>query len=467
MLRPRVSLCLIAKDEEANLPRCLASVAGLVDEVIVVDTGSSDRTPELARTFGARVFHLPWEDDFARARNYSLEQASGQWIFCLDADEELVGGRERLGELLAAEGVEGYWVEILNLVDTPEGVRDCLRHYSLRLWRHRPHYRFRGPIHEEIFSSIREARPEARLAVAPLRIVHYGYTAAAKKVRNKAERNLRIVERALAADPANPELKYYQGLEYWQLGRPQKAAECFAEAWDNWGWEQPLPARLVRDYAVCLLALERYPQARQIVERGLAWYPDYPDLLYLLAHAQRALGQREEAVESLNRCLALGEAGPGYVTTLGTGGHKACLLAGEILEEMELFSEAAKAYTVALQRAPNYLPALYGLMRVLSRLGDPAWCVAYLDRYFDFTTPRAVAAVVGAAAAAGTTEVGIRLAQKALAGAPEEPAFRRELARAYLLRAKEILDRARHLRGVPRLEEERERIEAALAGAES
>jgi tetratricopeptide (TPR) repeat protein len=223
----------------------------------------------------------------------------------------------------------------------------------------------------------------------------------------------------------------------------------------------------VRDYAVCLLALERHPQARQIAQRGLEWYPDYPDLLYLMAHAQRALGQREEAVESLNRCLALGEAGPGYVTTLGVAGHKACLLAGEILEEMALFSEAAKAYTVALQRAPVCLPALYGLVRVLSRLSEPTGCVAYLERYFEFATPRAVAAVVAAAAAAGVTEVGIRLAQKALAAAPEEPAFRRELARAYLLRAKEILDRARHLRGVPRLEEERERIEAALAGAES
>jgi glycosyltransferase involved in cell wall biosynthesis len=83
----RVSLCLIAKNEEANLPACLPSVAGLVEEMIVVDTGSTDRTKEVAAQLGARVFDFTWVDSFAAARNESLRHATGDWILWLDGDE--------------------------------------------------------------------------------------------------------------------------------------------------------------------------------------------------------------------------------------------------------------------------------------------------------------------------------------------------------------------------------------------
>ena len=88
-MSPRISLCMIARDEAAQLPRCLASVRGAVDEVVLVDTGSRDRTREIAREHGARVESFAWCDDFAAARNASLARASGDWVLVLDADEEL------------------------------------------------------------------------------------------------------------------------------------------------------------------------------------------------------------------------------------------------------------------------------------------------------------------------------------------------------------------------------------------
>src|SRR5262249_33980822 len=100
--RPRVSLCMIVRDEEANLPACLASAADLVDEVVVVDTGSTDRTREVAARFGARVFDFPWVDDFAAARNESLRHATGDWVFWMDADDRLdEDNRGRLRGLFA------------------------------------------------------------------------------------------------------------------------------------------------------------------------------------------------------------------------------------------------------------------------------------------------------------------------------------------------------------------------------
>src|ERR1700730_15626481 len=87
--RAHVSLCLIARNEEANLPACLESAADLVDEIVVVDTGSTDRTKEVAARFGARIYDFAWVDDFSAARNESLRHASGDWIFWLDADDRL------------------------------------------------------------------------------------------------------------------------------------------------------------------------------------------------------------------------------------------------------------------------------------------------------------------------------------------------------------------------------------------
>ena len=100
-MRMRVSLCMIARNEALTLPRCLTSVAGLVDEIIVVDTGSSDNTRTVAQELGAQVHDFAWVDDFAAARNESLRHASGDWIFWLDGDEHLdADNRAKLRTLL-------------------------------------------------------------------------------------------------------------------------------------------------------------------------------------------------------------------------------------------------------------------------------------------------------------------------------------------------------------------------------
>jgi glycosyltransferase involved in cell wall biosynthesis len=105
--RPRRSLCMIVRDEEQDLAECLESVADLIDEIVVVDTGSTDRTCDVARHFGARVFNFPWVDSFAAARNESLRHATGDWTFWLDADDRLSGvNRTKLQRLFAGLGDE-------------------------------------------------------------------------------------------------------------------------------------------------------------------------------------------------------------------------------------------------------------------------------------------------------------------------------------------------------------------------
>src|SRR5207248_6049870 len=132
--RARVSLSMIVKDEEANLPGCLLSVADLVDEIVVVDTGSSDQTREVARQHGARVHDFPWIDDFAAARNESLRHATGDWIFWLDADDRLnEENRQKLRGVFAGLKDENvaYAMKCRCLPDPQTGTATVVDHVRL------------------------------------------------------------------------------------------------------------------------------------------------------------------------------------------------------------------------------------------------------------------------------------------------------------------------------------------------
>ena len=119
-----VSLCLIARDEEDYIQDCIRSVSHLVDEVILVDTGSRDETANLAREAGARVFFHRWENDFALARNHGLGQAASEWILVLDADEILEPVKaDEFGTLLAREEVAGYFLKVKSYLGSGRAVR--------------------------------------------------------------------------------------------------------------------------------------------------------------------------------------------------------------------------------------------------------------------------------------------------------------------------------------------------------
>lgn len=170
-----VSLCMITNNDERTLPRCLKSVRSLVREVIVVDTGSTDATKRAAKDFGAQTFDFACKDDFAGARNFSLERASSDWILVLDADEVLVYDSEKdFAKLLKEPSVEGYYLKIVNLLGSPPEL-ETSEDLTIRLFRRRPEYRFEGSSNEEIRPVITRIAGEKALKRAPLTIYHDGY----------------------------------------------------------------------------------------------------------------------------------------------------------------------------------------------------------------------------------------------------------------------------------------------------
>jgi hypothetical protein len=184
----RLSACLIARDEEETLPRCLASLTGVVDEICVLDTGSRDRTPEIARLHGAKTGFRAWDQDFSTARNASLELASGDWILQIDADEEIdptsLDGLRRDLE----NGPPCRLVEVQLLDGTPNPATVQLA----RLFRRDERIRYSRPVHESVVDSLAHAGLPPP-SPCSLRLVHHGYKPEFVARRDKHQRNLSIL----------------------------------------------------------------------------------------------------------------------------------------------------------------------------------------------------------------------------------------------------------------------------------
>lgn len=193
-MKPFLSASMIVKNEALGLETALEKLKPYFDEIIVVDTGSSDRTPAIAREAGAKVFHFKWGNDFSRARNFSLAKASGSWIFVLDADEFLeLSDLKNLRDFLAGAKADVFYCPVLavsqsSLELTPEK-REVLSLYFLyRLFRNSTKIKFFGRVHESIYPAI--ARYNLKVAQLPWPIYHFGYDPALKNHRQKMARNL-------------------------------------------------------------------------------------------------------------------------------------------------------------------------------------------------------------------------------------------------------------------------------------
>jgi tetratricopeptide (TPR) repeat protein len=295
---PKVSLCLIVKDEETHLPACLDLAADLVEEIIVVDTGSTDATREAARRCGARVYDFPWCDDFAAARNESLRHATGDWIFWLDADDRLdEANRLRLRTLFAGLPDENvaYLMKYVALDDGAPGRTSAVDH--ARLFRNDPQIHWEYRVHEQILPTI--GRLGGRMQPTDVVIYHLGYRDAAV-VRRKLERNGRLLELDVAERPDDSVVLFNLGRTYLRLGRVAEAVSPLGRCLRG------LPAELGHilrtAYALLVEAHCRLGQSREalaICLEGRSRFPDDLELLLGEGLVRRDLGD----VRGAEACL--------------------------------------------------------------------------------------------------------------------------------------------------------------------
>jgi glycosyltransferase involved in cell wall biosynthesis len=388
---PKLSLCMIAKDEADQIGRCLTSVKEAVDEMIVVDTGSTDATAAIAAQLGARVADFPWDDHFGAARNFSLELATGDWILVLDADEALEpAGRERLRRIIHNdEPVEGYFCKLLNYVSVSDWT-EVNPGMVFRLFRNKPEYRFQGAIHEQIINVIAGGNPQAKLAVREdLQILHYGYLKDAAWLKAKRQKYLSLVERALASAPEDRLLRYEYGEELFHAGRYQEALTELARAGDGLDPQVHFMPKLLRMLILSYLALQQYDAALQLVHRSIGLLPLYADLYHLGGVIYREKQDFPQAVAYFKKALAQPEQPAFYASVDGVRGYRTFYELGQIADENADATTALEYYTQSVKHHPYFTPALERLIILLNPYRDPGRVQTYLESIADFTTPEA------------------------------------------------------------------------------
>jgi glycosyltransferase involved in cell wall biosynthesis/GT2 family glycosyltransferase/tetratricopeptide (TPR) repeat protein len=362
--RRRLSVCMIVRNEEDKLAACLASLQGAADEIVVVDTGSTDRTVEIAQAHGAQVHHARWTDDWAAARNVSLGEATGDWILVVDADQTLEpSSRGELRRLIQHDAPVGYLVRQLNYMD--EAGRSVVEHLTVRLFPNRQDVRYVGRIHEQIVSR----RPEMELELIPCGVIlhHHGYRAASTR-RGKAERDLPILERLVAEEGADAFAFYNLGVTYHVLGRAPEAEASMRRALAlaapaAAGLAAPaflLTGRLV--LAATLLAQRRPAQAAEVCRETLALAPEFADAWCTLGAAELVQERYEAAAAAYRSALGCSGMTRATVTDRATSGWKAWLGLGEA----ELRCGRWRSAVQALDRAYRLSAATEEAARALS-----------------------------------------------------------------------------------------------------
>lgn len=222
-----VTLAMIVRDEARNLEDCVGPVKGLVDEIVIVDTGSADDTVARADGLGARVVHFPWRDSFSAARNAAIEDATGEWIFVLDGDDRIVPSqRALLASLFASLGDEhvGYMFGQVSLAEDGDYGSEV---EQIRLFRRRADVRYTYRVHEQVGPAILESG--GRIEHTGIRVVHLGYRDRGA-LAMKMARNFRLVELDAAEHPGDPVRLFYLGAALADLGRAAEAVATLESA---------------------------------------------------------------------------------------------------------------------------------------------------------------------------------------------------------------------------------------------
>ena len=306
----RLSVCLIVKNEERFLAQCLKSVRDVAQQIIVVDTGSTDRTVEIAKEFGAEVHSFTWCDDFSAARNAALEQATGDWVLALDADEELSAKDHDALRNAMSDGSTMAWR--LPIVDIGRELDGCS--YVPRLFRNAPGLFYLGRVHEQIFSSIEVRRAEWGLEnkIGNATLVHHGYTQELVRDRDKVARNLRLLEKAVEELPDEPHLLMNLGLELSRSGREAEAFARYREAFESLSAKPKaeivpeLRESLLSQYCTRLTAAKNAEETIRVLTSPLARMDSglTASLHFSLGLAHLELKQFSEAADQMRQCLA-------------------------------------------------------------------------------------------------------------------------------------------------------------------
>jgi tetratricopeptide (TPR) repeat protein len=369
---------MIVRDAAQTLEPCLASILSWVDEMVVVDTGSVDDTVSIAAALGARVFHFPWQDDFAAARNESLRHARGQWIFWMDADDTIdqANGRKlrELADGTHEASIRGYVMQVHCPAGDGSGDYTAVDH--VKMFRNRAELRFEGRIHEQILPAIRRAGGD--VAWTDLFVTHSGSDHSPEGRRRKHERDLRILHLDIQERPDHPFVLFNLGMTYADAGRHGEAVRWLRRSTEV---ARPTESHLRKAYALLAASLHqlgRRDEAEQVCRRGLALFPGDPELLFRQGMLAHEAGRLVESAQAYRQALA--KPGRRYFASIdrGIAGVKARHNLACVYADMDRHDLAEIQWRRILDHAPHNRRARQMLVETLLR--ERRFVTAELER---------------------------------------------------------------------------------------
>lgn len=357
---------MIVRDEEQFLDACLSSARGVADEIVVLDTGSTDRTAEIARSHGARVHSHAWADSYSEARNAAIDLATGDWILILDADECL---DESAGPAILAAvqdpSREAYLLPQRNY--TTSSAADFIVNHTCRLWRNRPEYRYAGRVHEQ--PAAQSPKRADQIGHLDAIIHHFGDQPAVFAERDKHSRYIRLLEMELRDNPSDAAKLHEMATLHYVSGHFGEALHYLHRAADLAHPETALAGLVFSTLIGALYHAGQPEQAISTLDRALRSGIRHPEIHYAGGQSLMSLGRYEEAVPHFARAIELGRDGA-WTGDAAAWGYKAEEAIASCALKLGRYSEAIDHGIGALRAVPDRAETRAIVADACFRLGD-------------------------------------------------------------------------------------------------
>lgn len=388
----KLALNMMVKNEAGNIAECIASVLPIVNEIIILDTGSSDDTVSIARGLGAKIFYFEWCDDFAAARNEALSKVAADWVLVLDADERIAReDHQRILKIIDNDSVDAYLMYARNYLrgtgydkwcaatgqypEMEKGYAGYRDHFVLRLFRNYDHVKWDGRVHENLVS----VDPDKRWFVkqTDLLIHHYGKVMDEKQLNCKKQKYLVITQKKSEEHPNDAKAQFELGVQFHELGMWKECLKPFHNAFAL-SEECKEALYFIGNTFHKLGDLEK---AEEMLEKFLTLEPTHCDAIVTLSCVKNEKGESDSALMLLDKAI-----------TINADMFSAWFNKGVFLLKLERYEEAGPVFEKVLAIMPDYVPAMYGKWYANIFLGNFEIAESCMKNWIAEHTARQVAA---------------------------------------------------------------------------
>lgn len=368
MKKTTLSLCMIVKNEEKYIEKSIDSVKDIVNEIVIVDTGSTDSTLEILKNYNVKLYNYKWENDFASARNFAIDKVKSDWILFLDADEILdEASKDNLINYINTTNLDGCHFIIYNY--RLENKNDFTIHYAFRLFKNNKGYYYKGKIHEQIFND-KYKNITSRFSNEDIILHHYGYSVEVLEKKDKRSRNIPILLEALKENPKDSFNLFNLGNEYLAQNDVNTALHHYELSYSNIDLTKHYSVHLLYRMAVCYQYIKKYDKAMKFVNEGLQHFSPNVDFEYLKGCLFLDTKKYTLAIDSFNTCITIGDSGSTVKFVNNCGSINPLIALGNLYYSLSDYDRALDFYNKVLNLNSSDLSILYKIGTVLNKKYD-------------------------------------------------------------------------------------------------